>query len=51
MPIGYVISFKDHKLKSPADGVPPYKVNEFLGKKTLVALNEDDSVNFNVVKI
>ncbi|HBB6898883.1 TPA: N-acetylneuraminate synthase family protein [Legionella pneumophila] len=51
LPIGHIISFEDLKFKSPADGVPPYRVNEFLGKKTLVALNEDDSVNFDVVEI
>lgn len=46
LPAGTVLSRADIAIKSPNDGVPPYELEKFLGKKLSKAVNEDENLTF-----
>jgi sialic acid synthase len=46
LPAGHVITREDIAIKSPADGVPPYELDNVLGKVTLYPLVEDENIQF-----
>ncbi len=47
LPAGHILSQKDVAIKSPADGgLPPYELDNILGKTLKQALQEDDNITF-----
>ena len=49
LPSGHVIGPQDIVMKSPAGGIPPYELDNVLGRVTLEALREDDFLSFDVL--
>jgi sialic acid synthase len=49
LPAGHVIGPKDVVMKSPAGGIPPYEMEQVLGRVTLRPLFEDDFLTFEVL--
>ncbi|MDZ4230185.1 MAG: N-acetylneuraminate synthase family protein [Dehalococcoidales bacterium] len=43
---GYTLTREDIAIKSPNDGLPPYELENIIGKVTLTALTEDESISF-----
>lgn len=50
LPAGHVLTRDDIAIKSPGDGVPPYHLGFFIGKKLAAPLTEEDNLAFNLVK-
>jgi N-acetylneuraminate synthase/sialic acid synthase len=46
---GHVLAECDIAMKSPGDGLPPYHLDDLLGKTLTRALAEDDPLSFDVV--
>ena len=46
LPSGHVLTRGDVGIKSPGDGLPPYELENVLGKVTTVALREDVNLRF-----
>lgn len=44
LPAKHVIAFEDIAMKSPGDGLPPYKLDEVIGRVTLSPISEDENV-------
>jgi N-acetylneuraminate synthase/sialic acid synthase len=49
LPSGHVIQPQDVVMKSPAGGIPPYELDNVVGRVTLKALREDDFLSFEVL--
>ena len=49
LPSGHVIGPDDVVMKSPAGGIPPYELNNVLGRVTLRPLMADDFLTFEVL--
>ena len=49
LPSGHVLGPADVVMKSPAGGIPPYELQNVLGRTTLKALHEDDFLSFEVL--
>lgn len=47
LPSGHIIKRGDLTFKSPGDGIPPYRVDDFYGKALLYALSEDDALDYS----
>jgi sialic acid synthase SpsE len=47
---GHVLTREDVAIKSPNDGLPPYELDNVLGKVTLRALQADDNIAFDNLK-
>ncbi|MBI2011713.1 N-acetylneuraminate synthase family protein [Candidatus Daviesbacteria bacterium] len=45
LPAGHILTKKDLALKSPCEGLPPYLLDELIGKKTIVALKTDQPLS------
>lgn len=46
LPSGHVISAEDLVFKSPGDGLAPYNIDKFLGKKLKIPLKKDQAFKF-----
>lgn len=46
LPAGHVLRREDVAIKSPNDGLPPYELDNVLGKRTRRALREDENIQF-----
>jgi len=46
LPAGHVLAREDVAIKSPNDGLPPYELENVIGKMTLRALEEDENILF-----
>ncbi|OGO43576.1 MAG: hypothetical protein A2137_03050 [Chloroflexi bacterium RBG_16_58_8] len=46
LPAGHVLTGEDIAIKSPNDGLPPYELENVIGKVTVKALNEDETISF-----
>jgi sialic acid synthase len=46
LPAGHVLTREDIAIKSPNDGLPPYELENVIGKKTRKAFSEDESLSF-----
>jgi N-acetylneuraminate synthase/sialic acid synthase len=46
LPAGTILTAADIAIKSPNDGLPPYELDQILGKVTKRPLNEDDNLQF-----
>jgi sialic acid synthase len=49
LPAGHVLTAEDIVLKSPGDGIPPYELENVIGRKTLQPLIEDETITFEVI--
>jgi sialic acid synthase len=47
VPAGHVLTREDIAIKSPSDGLPPYELDNVLGKVTLRPLQEDEDILFD----
>jgi len=47
---GHILKRGDIAIKSPNDGLPPYELDNVIGKKLLRPLKEDENLSFNVLK-
>jgi sialic acid synthase len=47
LPAGHVLARQDIAIKSPNDGLPPYALENVIGKVTRRALKEDESLSFD----
>lgn len=50
LPAGYVLTREDIAIKSPNDGLPPYELDEIVGKVTVRTLREDDTISYEDLK-
>ncbi|EGY25797.1 sialic acid synthase [Desulfovibrio sp. A2] len=50
LPAGHVLTEADLALKSPGGGTPPYEMDNLVGRRTLVALQEDQGVSLDAVE-
>lgn len=48
LPVGHVLKKEDILIKSPGDGLPPYELDNIVGKTLAKSLKADDSVTFEV---
>ena len=46
LPSDHVLTHEDMTIKSPNDGLPPYELENVIGKVTLRALKEDENISF-----
>lgn len=46
LPADYIITDADIAIKSPGDGLPPYELDNFIGKKLIRPVEEDESLLF-----
>jgi N-acetylneuraminate synthase/sialic acid synthase len=44
LPKGHILKREDIAIKSPNDGLPPYELDNVIGRKTMHALNEDENI-------
>jgi sialic acid synthase len=44
LPVGHVLTMADIAIKSPADGIPPYQIDQVLGQALTRELREDDTI-------
>jgi N-acetylneuraminate synthase/sialic acid synthase len=51
LPRGHRLAPADVAMKSPGDGVPPYRLQELLGKVLKRDLKEDDSLSFESLEL
>ncbi len=49
LPLGHVLRVEDIVMKSPAGGIPPYELDNIIGRMTLKPLYEDDFFSFDVL--
>lgn len=49
LPAGHTLTSSDIACKSPGDGLPPYRLNEILGRRLAVPLDTDDDVTLDVL--
>ena len=47
---GTILSEDNLTYKSPSGGLPPYEIDNVIGKVTLVDLEEDDLINLENIK-
>lgn len=47
LPEGTVLKEEDIAIKSPNDGLPPYRIEEVIGKQTLRSLKRDETISFD----
>jgi N-acetylneuraminate synthase/sialic acid synthase len=46
LPINSILKREDVAIKSPNDGLPPYELENLIGKKILRPLKEDENISF-----
>jgi sialic acid synthase len=46
LPAGHILTREDVAIKSPNDGLPPYELDNVIGKVTLRALREDENISY-----
>lgn len=49
LPAGHVLTRDDIAIKSPNDGLPPYELENLVGKRLIRRLNEDENITFEDV--
>jgi hypothetical protein len=49
LPAGHAVKPEDIAIKSPGDGLPPYKFDKIVGCTTVCDLKADDDLNFEVL--
>jgi len=51
LPAGHILKKHDIVLKSPGDGLPPYELENVVGRRTRIALNEDADISFEALEL
>ena len=46
LPKGHTVTRQDIRVKSPGDGIPPYEIDNVIGRPTLHEVKEDDGFRF-----
>jgi N-acetylneuraminate synthase/sialic acid synthase len=46
LPAGHTLTYNDIAIKSPSDGLPPYEIENVIGRRTLRSLQEDENITF-----
>jgi sialic acid synthase len=46
LPAGHILTHQDIAIKSPSDGLPPYELENVVGKTVRRALQEDENISF-----
>lgn len=46
LPVGHMLAREDISMKSPNDGLPPYELENVIGRRTRRALKEDENLSF-----
>jgi sialic acid synthase len=49
LPTGHTLTAADIVMKSPAGGIPPYELDNVIGRVTLKPVHEDDFLSFDVL--
>ena len=49
LPAGHVLTSADVAVKSPSDGLPPYRLDEILGQALVRALRADESITLDLL--
>lgn len=49
LPAGQILTADDILMKSPGDGLPPYELDNLIGKQLTQALSADDAFSFEIV--
>lgn len=49
LPVGHVLTLEDIAIKSPGDGIPPYELENVIGKVLTDAVPEDDSLSWSIL--
>ena len=44
---GHILSRDDIEVKSPGDGLPPYRIESIMGKKLRVSLPQESSISLD----
>lgn len=44
LPVGHILTYEDIAIKSPNDGLPPYNLENLIGKTVIRALKKDDGI-------
>ena len=47
LPKGHTLTMEDIAIKSPNDGLPPYELDNVIGKVTVRAFKEDENISFH----
>jgi N-acetylneuraminate synthase/sialic acid synthase len=47
LPEGHSLTLSDIAIKSPGDGLPPYELDNVVGKKLKTSLLEDEDIHFD----
>lgn len=50
LPPGFILTLQDVAMKSPGDGLPPYELDNVIGKRLLRSLLEDENIAFEDLK-
>jgi N-acetylneuraminate synthase/sialic acid synthase len=50
LPAGHVLTLRDVAIKSPNDGLPPYELDNVIGKVTARDLAEDESIAWDALE-
>ena len=45
LPVGHILSREDVEVKSPGDGLPPYRIQSIMGRKLKVSLPQETSIS------
>lgn len=48
--VGHILTHEDIAIKSPNDGLPPYELDNVVGKRLLRSLREDENIAFEDLK-
>jgi N-acetylneuraminate synthase/sialic acid synthase len=49
LPEGHVLAETDIAIKSPADGIPPFRIGDVLGRRLRRSVREDDNIGFDLL--
>jgi N-acetylneuraminate synthase/sialic acid synthase len=50
LPAGHVITAEDIAIKSPGDGLPPYRFDDLIGRRLLLPLESDANFNLSILE-
>ena len=50
LPAGHILSSEDIAIKSPNDGLPPYELENMLGRRAVRAIAQDENLSFDLLE-
>ena len=51
LPAGHILKRDDIAMKSPGDGLPPYELDNILGKSLTKVIQEDENISFDILNV